>query len=105
MNQEQYLGLFRDFLKLLGGALVTNGIVTTADWTTWTGVLIAAAPIGWSVYEKTKARMIARVDAMPEVAGVVTKSTPEGKALAAENPSPTVAMAGSVQAEMVARAA
>lgn len=102
MNQEQMLGLLRDFLKLLGGALVTNGIVSTTDWTTWTGLVVMLAPIGWSLYEKTKSRMIAKVDAMPQVAGVVMKNTVEGRQLATDVPSATVVPAGTGAAAAIA---
>jgi len=104
MNNEQMLGLLRDFLKLLGGALVTNGIVSTTDWTTWSGLIIMLAPIGWSLYEKTKARMVAKVNAMPEVAGVITANTSDGHALAAEVPSNTVVPAGTNAAAGIAKA-
>lgn len=103
MNQEQMLGLLRDFLKLLGGGLVTNGIVSTPNWTTWSGFIIMLAPIGWSLYEKTKTRMIAKVDALPEVAAVITRDTKDGRELANAVPSPTVVPAGTVAAATVAK--
>jgi len=104
MDKEQVLGLLRDFLKLLGGALVTNGVVTTADWTTWSGLIIMLAPLGWSMYERTHARMVAKVDALPGVAGVVAHNTVEGRQLADDIPSDTVAVAGTKAAAVVAKA-
>lgn len=51
------------------------------------------------------ATIVAAVDAMPDVQGVVTKSTPQGRELAASIPSPTVATAGTRDAAAVASAA
>lgn len=103
MNQEQFLSLLRDILKVIGASFVAKGAVVETDWTTWTGLAMMIAPIGWSYYEKTKARMIAKVDAMPEVKGIVLKQTEEGKALAEAVPSPTVVPAGTPAASAVAR--
>ncbi len=97
------LTLLRDFLKVLGSALVANGVINTTDWTTWSGLAIMIAPIGWGLYEKTKARMIAKVDAMPEVKGVVTNDTSEGRALAREVPSKTVVPAGTLAAAEISK--
>lgn len=46
--------------------------------------------------------LVAAVDAMPDVAGVVTNSTQAGHALAASLPSPTVVAAGTDRAAEVA---
>lgn len=100
---EQMLGTLRDICKLIGAALVTKGAVTAVDWTTYTGIILALAPLAWSFYERTKARMIAKVDALPEVAGVIPKNTPEGIALAKEVPSITVAPAGTIAAVAIAK--
>ena len=99
---EQWLGLLRDFLKLLGGALVTNGIVTSANWTTYAGLIVMLAPMGWSLYERTHKRMVEKADALPEVSGVVTTNTTEGRQLAKEVPSKTVVPAGTTAANAVA---
>lgn len=103
MDKDQWLGFFRDFLKLIGGALTTNGLVSSADWTTWTGLALMLFSLGWSAYERTKARRVAKVNAMPEVAGVVTKDSVAGLALANSIPSPTVVPAGTIAATNVAQ--
>lgn len=54
---------------------------------------------------QAKLDLIATVDAMPEVKGVVTKNTPAGKTVAAAVPSPTVVPAGTEAAVSVATAA
>lgn len=101
---EQMLGTLRDLLKLLGAALITNGVISDASqWSLWSGLIIAAAPLAWSAYERTKARMIAKVDALPEVAGVVTKPTEEGREMANAVTSPTVVPAGTTIAVEVAK--
>jgi hypothetical protein len=104
MDQEQRLGLLRDFLKVLGSALVANGVISQPDWTTWTGLVVMLAPIGWSIYERTRARMTAKVDALPGVAGVVTTNNAEGHDLAQAVPSETVVSAGSNAAAALAKA-
>ncbi len=104
MNQEQMFSLLRAILNSAGGGLVTGGIVAQGDWTSiCTGVAMILAPVAWSLYEKTKARMIAKVDAMPEVKGVVTKDTVAGRALAQDVPSTTVVPAGTVAAATIAK--
>ena len=104
MDKEQVLGLLRDFLKVLGTSLTAHGIVTSSDWSTWSGIIITLAPIGWSVYERTHARMVAKVDALPGVAGVVAHNTVEGRQLADDITSATVAVAGTHAAAAVAKA-
>lgn len=101
MNQEQYLGLLRDLCKVIGAALMAKGAVTAVDWTTYTGIILTVAPLAWSAYERTKARMVAKVNALPEVKGVITTNTAEGKALAEEVPAASVAPAGSVEAAVL----
>lgn len=103
MGQDQWLGFLRDMLKLIGSALVTNGVVSGADWTTYSGLAIMIAPLAWSAYERTKTRMIEKVDKLPEVAGVVTRPTAEGKAIAEAITSPTVVPAGTQAAVAVAK--
>lgn len=103
MNQEQYLGLLRDICKIIGAALMAKGAVTAVDWTTYTGIILTVAPLAWSAYERTKARMVAKVIALPEVKGVITTNTEAGKDLAAAVPSPAAVPAGTIDAATVAR--
>lgn len=103
MNQIQFLGILRDVLKIVGTILGTFGFATDANWALWSGVITTIAPFGWSIYERTQTRMVAQVNAMPEVKGVITAPTPEGVDLAKAIPSPTVVAAGTIAALDVAK--
>lgn len=103
---EQTIGLIKDLGKILGPLVISWGWVTASDWvviTTVVGSLMTAAPVVWSIYDRTKAQMVAKVNALPEVAGVITKPTTEGIALANAITSPTVVPAGTVVAADVAK--
>lgn len=67
------------------------------------GTLVALGVLVVRWLAKTTPKLITMVDSMPNVAGVVTKSTTEGKALAASVPSPTVLPAGSTAAEALVK--
>jgi hypothetical protein len=66
------------------------------------GPLVTIAAGWWAAHRSSKAVQVANVNAMPEVKGVVTTATPEGRALADAIPSPTVAAAGTPAAANVA---
>lgn len=69
------------------------------------GLLTSMAAWGWSMWDRSKARMVAAVNAMPEVAAVLTKPTADGVRLANALPDvPTVVPAGTRQAADLARA-
>lgn len=95
MNQEMAMGILRHVINGLGATLVTGGYVSQGNWTTISaGLAMVLGTIAWSMYEKTRARMIGKVDAMPGVSGVVTADNTEGRQIAAAIPSPTVVAAG-----------
>jgi hypothetical protein len=103
MNQEQTLSLVRNGLTIVGAILVSRGVFSSADWSAIMGGIMMVAPPIWGVADKTKARMIAKVDAMQGVAGVVTTNNAEGRELADAVPSVTVAPAGTMAAASLAK--
>ena len=115
MNREQQLSLVRDVLKIVGMGLVGRGLVDAGAWEIWTTVIVEivgcaliVGPVIWGQIAHTRASavavvashakddlatkeaVVAMVDAMPEVAKVITKATPAGEALAMAVPSNTV---------------
>jgi len=53
MNLDAILGIVRAVLAALGGALVTNGVISSDGWTAVVGGIIAVVTAGWSYYHHT----------------------------------------------------
>jgi hypothetical protein len=113
-NPEQIKSMLRSFFIMSGGIIA--GFFAAKGWLskaevmailsseTFIGIMTSAITAGIGVLAHRKRNAVAVVDAMPEVAGVVTKPTQEGLALAKAVPSGTVAPAGSVQASKIVAA-
>src|SRR2546430_10802706 len=56
-------------------------------WTAIAGLVASLAPLGWTLMRHTKVGTILAADALPEVAGIITKSTADGEALARDRKS------------------
>lgn len=109
MNYEQVTGLIRQILPVVGGVAIAFGWLTKDQvGTLVTNVAAAAGPlmiIGstiWSLVNKTDKAIVAAANALPQVQGVVTKPTEEGRELAASVPSSTVVSAGTPAAKSIA---
>jgi len=112
MNLEQAKSLIRSFAQIVGPILgvylsarnVLPADQVTAIFTSDAFVGVAAAILFglWGFFTHSKTNAIAVVDAMPEVAGVVTKPTIAGRDLAQAVPSQTVAVAGTPDARSIA---
>lgn len=109
MNQEQAFSTLRFALTLIGGMLVSRGVLKADSVGTLVSDTIslvsAAAVLGsyaWSLRTHTEANAVAVVNAIPAVQGIITAPTVEGKALADAVPAETVAVAGTVAATTVA---
>jgi hypothetical protein len=109
LNQEQALSTLRFFLTLVGGMLVSRGVLKAdsvgALVSDIISVVSAAAVLGsyvWSLCVHTQTNAVAVVAAMPQVSGVVTMPTVEGAVLAASVPGPDVAAAGTPAATSIA---
>lgn len=110
MTQDQLLSQLRQLIQALGAIATALGYSSTSigAWTA-TALQLAgpAAMVGaylWSMWARRKTAMVAAVDAMPEVAGVVTKNSQDGYDLAAAVPSATVVPANTNAAAAVAKA-
>lgn len=112
MNQEQIKSGVRWVLATFGGYFMAMAV--QKKWITpeqgasllssefVVGLLAAAASVVWSLIAKTQPNLVAAVDKLPGVEGVITTSTDEGKKLAASVPSSTVVPAGSAAAKTIA---
>ena len=54
MNKEQILGFIRHGLTLVGGVLVTNGVIDEATLLEVVGATITLISFGWSFADKRK---------------------------------------------------
>ncbi len=115
MNEEQVKSALRWFVSTFGGMIAgwfaakgwftVDQVLTVLNSPTILAFVASLAAGGWSMYTHTKTNMVATVNAMPEVAGVITTAAPEGVKLANALPdAPNVAPAGTAQAANVARA-
>lgn len=106
MNPEQLKTILRSVLvaggSSLGTFLVTKGYLTAdqvaslasqIDWGAAAGFLVSAFGIVWGVLDRRKSALIASVDKLPEVRGVVLSPTKAGADLAEAVPSNTVVTA------------
>lgn len=109
MNQEQMKSGVRWVIATFGGTVAgwaaakgfmsAEEIMAILTGESFMGVVIAVAGLVWGLFTHTKANTVAVVDAMPEVAKVITQPTVDGKALAKAVPSPTVMTANEPSAK------
>lgn len=112
MNPEQVKSGARSVIVFVGGALV--GWASSRGWQwgdvlnqllsseTFMGIAVAAAAALWGVISKSAPNLVAIVNALSGVKGVITEPTPEGVKLAQAVPAPTVVPAGTTAAATVA---
>lgn len=98
----QISGIVQRILMFAGGLAVGKGWISEELMVQIVGAAMSIAGILWGVKNNTPAALVSTVNSMPEVVGVVTKPTEEGKALAAAIPSLSVAPAGTSAAVAVA---
>jgi hypothetical protein len=113
-NPEQIKSMLRSFFIMFGGVIAgffagkswisSTDVLAILSSETFIGIMTSVITAGIGVLAHRKKHAVALVDSMPEVAGVVTKPTPEGLALAKAVPSATVAPAGTVQASKIVAA-
>ena len=77
MNSEQIVSLLRTILQVLGGVLVTKGVLTQAEVTTSldqlmivAGSLMTFGATVWSLYTRRKAGIVSSAASLKEVSGV-----------------------------------
>jgi len=90
MNQDQFMSILRTCITAIGTVLaVYTGVQTQALWGVFSGALIAAAPIAWSMYVHSDAGKVAAVSAMPEVKAITFAHNAGDLAEAAKAADPT----------------
>lgn len=117
MNPEQAKSLVRWLVAAFGASLA--GYVAGKGWASKedvlnflgsdnvlqiAGTIATLASLLWSLRSKTEKNVVAAANAMPNVAGVITKDTLEGKELAKAVPDPAVVPAGTATAKAIAKA-
>lgn len=104
MNPTQTQTTLAPIIAFIAGLLAGKGVfgLDAATWATVIGGGIAFVATIWAAIATRKTSMVASVNSMPEVAGVVTTNTTAGKAMAESVPSATVVPAGSSQAAAIA---
>jgi hypothetical protein len=112
LNEAQVKSAVRWLITTAGGFL--TGYVVSRGWLTAEQVssimsselvlgIIALIGSGvWGLISKTAPALVTQVERLPQVAGVVTTPTPEGRQLAEAVPSPNVAPATSPLAAEIA---
>lgn len=115
MNREQLKASTRWALTLVGGGIL--GFVVARGWLTaeaaaaWTkfltseafiGIIVAIVPLVWTWVVNRYPSLVAIVDAIPEVKGVVLKDTDTGVDMANAVPSSTVTVEGTKTAAIIA---
>lgn len=113
MNSEQTKDLIRSLVATFGGMIAgwfahsgwitTDQVLAILNSPTFAGLAASLVAVVLGLFTHTKANAVAVVDAMPEVAGVLTKPTVAGRDLAAAVPSPTVVPAGTPAAASISR--
>ena len=87
-NTDQVLSLVRAILVIVGTFLTTKGLVSTADWTTYTGAILMIVPPIWGLFAHTDASHIATVTAMTGAKITVDRTTATSPALLAAAADP-----------------
>src|SRR5262249_61120647 len=110
MHSQQMPALVQKILLAVGSIATYLGLVSadqmgqlTSSILAIVGPLSTIATIAWSIAGKTQPKLVAAVNAMPEVKGVVTTDTTAGRELAHAVPSNTVVAAGTPAAAQIAQ--
>lgn len=75
MNFEQVTSIVRQIMLIIGGSLVTKGVIDSGTLQTIVGAVIALASSGWAIYTRRTNGLIASAAAQPEVGKIVTTPT------------------------------
>lgn len=114
VNQEQVKSGLRWVITTFGGGIA--GFFVAKGWSSAQTIIdVISSPVvlsvlssmaigAWGIIGKSAPNLVAIVNALPDVKGVVTMPTPEGAKLASESGAiGTVAPAGSIQASQMAK--
>lgn len=105
MNSTQTQTSTATIVAFIAGVLAGRGVFgfDTATWITILTAVLGGGMTIWTAIATRKKAIITAVNNMDEVAGVITKNTPEGQAMAVSIPEPTVTPEGTNTAIAVAK--
>lgn len=72
MNFEQVMSIVRQIMLVIGGSLVTKGVIDNGTLQTMVGAVIALTSSGWAIYTRRTNGLIAAAAAQPEVGKIIT---------------------------------
>ena len=75
MNQDQFMGVVRALIALGSGYLVGHGYQSQGDAELLTGVVLAIAPLVWTMIAHRDAGLVASVMALPDESKVVVAAS------------------------------
>ncbi len=102
LNLSQTMAVVRWALATAGPFLIQYGL-SDSTVALIAGAVFSATPFIWGIVTHSDANTVAAANALPDVAGVITKPTSAGAALAAAVPANTVVPAGTTQAQAIAK--
>lgn len=116
MNQEQIKSIIRQLMLFIAGIIggttfvskffTQDQVVSFLTSDTVLGILGSLITGGiasvWALVSRSDKNLVRSAEAVPAVAGVITKPTPEGRELASNIPGQTVVPAGTSQAKEIA---
>lgn len=102
MTPDSVNGILRAVVPAILAYVAGRGWISSTSIPDIMAAVLALSAAFWSYMSNRPAAIVAKVNALPAVAGVVTTATPEGKELALSVPSSTVATAGSTAAANIA---
>jgi hypothetical protein len=73
MNQEQFLGVVRNLGALACGIAIGHGWITADQGTLIGGIVVALAPLVWTLLAHTNLAKLAAAAAVPEVKAIVVE--------------------------------
>lgn len=75
MNFEQVMSIVRQIMLVIGGSLVTKGVIDSGTLQMIVGAVITLVSSGWAIYTRRTNGLIAAAAAQPEVGKIVTTPT------------------------------
>ena len=79
------------------------GVLQSDTFIQGISAIVTLGALVWSLFSHREKNVAAAASSMPNVAGVITKDTPQGAALAKAVPDPAVTQAGSAKAKAIAK--
>ena len=80
INPEQIAAAVRTIAQVLGGVLVTKGVIGADDWALYSGAAAIVIPTVWGLIARSDANLIASAADVPAVEKIVAPgATPAGR--------------------------